>query len=145
MIVDDEPIEIQCRHCKGSGWSPWNHGSYCSICEGSGIGWFDRSRLFTLAHNLAVVGALFASFRAGDNFGFHMGSDETQCTCQWSPGRGEPYRGSTRCEQDAFYDDDWQDLEHELAELADEDPDVAAAADRYDEVVADITRRDEPS
>ena len=53
-----------------------------------------------LAANLAVAGGLCAAFRAGDNFGFHMGADEWQCTCQWSPGCGEPYRGWTRCEQD---------------------------------------------
>ena len=69
--------------------------------------------LLTLAANLAVAGALCAAFRAGDNFGFHMGSDESQCTCQWRPNvHGEPYRGSTRCEQDVLdeqddhYDDD---------------------------------------
>ncbi len=28
----------------------------------------------------------------------------TQCTCQWSPGHGEPYQAATRCEQDAFYE-----------------------------------------
>lgn len=66
----------------------------------------DISPLGTLAHNLSIVGALFASFRAGDSFGFHMGADESQCTCQWSPGHGEPYRGLTRCEQDEVYDPD---------------------------------------
>lgn len=53
----------------------------------------------TLAHNLAMAGGLCASFRAGDNFGFHMGSDESQCTCQWAPGHGMPYAGAPRCEQ----------------------------------------------
>lgn len=61
--------------------------------------------LFILAHNLAVIGALFASFRAGDNFGFHMGADESQCTCQWAPSRGVPYRGMSRCEQEILFDE----------------------------------------
>jgi hypothetical protein len=57
----------------------------------------------TLAANLKVVGFGATLFRAGDNFGFHMGSDESQCTCQWSPNvNGEPYVGSTRCEQDVL-------------------------------------------
>jgi hypothetical protein len=60
----------------------------------------------TLAANLAIAGGLYASFRAGDNFGFHMGSDETQCTCQWSPGHDEPYRGASRCEQELIHEDD---------------------------------------
>jgi hypothetical protein len=59
----------------------------------------------TLGENLRVIGALFASFRAGDNFGFHMGADETQCTCQWSPGSGEPYRQPNRCEQERAVED----------------------------------------
>lgn len=53
----------------------------------------------TLAYNLKWAGALCASFKAGDNFGFHMGEDSSQCTCQWSPGAGVPYVGWTRCEQ----------------------------------------------
>lgn len=71
-----------------------------------------RYMLWCLASNLAIGGALCASFRAGDNFGFHMASEEYgQCTYQWSPNvRGEPYRGSTRCEQDSDDDADeaWQ-------------------------------------
>lgn len=60
-----------------------------------------------LGYNLAIGGALCAAFRAGDNFGFHMGSDDSQCTCQWRPNvNGDPYRGSTRCEQDDRTDDD---------------------------------------
>lgn len=60
--------------------------------------------------NLAVVGGLFASFRAGDNFGFHMGAEESsQCTCQWSPGYGVPYKGATRCEQDELDDREYND------------------------------------
>jgi len=51
-----------------------------------------------LGHNLAVAGFGFAAFRAGDHFGFHMGKDDSQCTCQWTPGRGVPYRGATPCE-----------------------------------------------
>lgn len=62
-----------------------------------------------LASNLEIAGALCASFRAGDNFGFHMGSDESQCTCQWAPGHGTPYKGWTRCEQDPF--DEIEDYE----------------------------------
>jgi hypothetical protein len=66
----------------------------------------ERAWAGRLGRNMAVVGALFAAFRAGDNFGFHMGSDETQCTCQWSPCSGLPYRGSTVCEQEHMYEAD---------------------------------------
>lgn len=60
-----------------------------------------------LGENLKIGGALCASFRAGDNFGFHMGSDDMmQCTCQWSPGCGEPFCMSRRCEQDELYESD---------------------------------------
>lgn len=66
-------------------------------------------RILCLAANLAMAGALCAAFRAGDNFGFHMGSDESQCACQWSPNtHGEAYRGATRCEQEQLDDpEDW--------------------------------------
>ena len=64
------------------------------------------SELATLGSNLAIAGALCAAFRAGDNFGFHMGADESQCTCQWSPNtHGEAYRGATRCEQEEYEDE----------------------------------------
>lgn len=59
----------------------------------------------TLVHNLAVAGFGALMFHAGDNFGFHMGADESQCTCQWAPGRGGPYRAPSWCEQDAADDD----------------------------------------
>lgn len=69
-------------------------------------------RMRTLASNLAIAAFGAAMFKAGDNFGFHMGQEEYgQCTCQWSPNiHGEPYRGSTRCEQDSDDDADeaWQ-------------------------------------
>ena len=66
-----------------------------------------RRWVWTLVHNLAVAGFGATMFRAGDNHGFHMGADEMQCTCQWSPGYGDPYKGATRCEQDEFYEDDF--------------------------------------
>lgn len=67
---------------------------------------FDVSALATLAHNLATAGGMSAMFRAGDNHGFHMGEDSSQCTCQWAPNlHGEAYRGFTRCEQDEADDD----------------------------------------
>lgn len=65
------------------------------------IAW-EVSEYATLAHNLAMIGGLFASFRAGDNFGFHMGADELQCTCQWSPSRGVPFFASKHCENDDY-------------------------------------------
>ena len=90
----------------------------CTTCD-----WYRRvshagadcdmhERLATLAHNLAVAAFGAAMFKAGDNYGFHMGSDESQCTCQWAPGRGEPYRGATRCEQDEIYDESGASLGH---------------------------------
>jgi hypothetical protein len=67
------------------------------------VGW-----LATLVHNLSVAAFGAAMFRAGDNFGFHMGEDQSQCECQWTPGRGEPYRGARRCESDCDdYDYDY--------------------------------------
>lgn len=62
--------------------------------------------MLTLAHNLSVAGFGALMFKAGDNHGFHMGADESQCTCQWAPGRGEPYRPSSRCEQEDDSEDD---------------------------------------
>lgn len=45
--------------------------------------------------NVAVAGALFASFRAGDNYGFTMAWHEKQLgeqsSCQWRPGTGLSY------------------------------------------------------
>lgn len=59
-----------------------------------------------LGENLRIAAFGAVMFKAGDNFGFHMGSDDfSQCTCQWSPGRGEPYRKSNRCEQEEIYDE----------------------------------------
>ena len=73
----------------------WRDHGTNTVIVGWEVGW-----QATLAHNLATIGGLFAAFRAGDNFGFHMGEDQGQCTCQWSPGRGVPYVGVTRCEHD---------------------------------------------
>lgn len=107
---------IYAYECKDCGTARPAHGA----CHGCGVplevdGRITRriARLpadwmITLAHNLAIGCALVASFRAGDNFGFHMGSDRDglgQCTCQWSPGYGEPYRGASRCVEDDEYDD----------------------------------------
>lgn len=79
---------------------------------------YDVSALATLAHNLALAGFGAAMFRAGDNHGFHMGEDSSQCTCQWSPNvDGEPYEGSTRCE---FEDDGLDD--HSDCECTGADP-----------------------
>lgn len=65
-----------------------------------------REAARTLAHNLSVAGFGALMWRSGDNHGFHMGADESQCTCQWAPGRGEPYRPSSRCEQEDDSEDD---------------------------------------
>jgi hypothetical protein len=63
----------------------------------------------TLAENLRIAAFGAAMFKAGDNFGFHMGEDSSQCTCQWTPGRGVPYQGFTRCEQDDATVDEFED------------------------------------
>lgn len=88
---------------------------WCPLCELHAR----LASLVTLAHNLAVAAFGAAMFRAGDNHGFHMGSDESQCTCQWSPNvHGEAYRGSTRCEQDVEDDDYYA----RAADLDDDEP-----------------------
>lgn len=78
---DDDPMAPVCLPVRSRAW-----------------GW-------CLAHNLAVAGFGALMWRSGDNHGFHMGSDESQCTCQWAPGRGEQYRPSSRCEQEEYYDE----------------------------------------
>lgn len=85
----------------GHGYSEPFCSQYCQLCAlNSGL-----ASLRTIARNLRDAAGLCAAFRAGDNFGFHMGSDESQCTCQWSPNtRGEAYVGSTRCEHDVLDD-----------------------------------------
>ena len=95
----------------------WRDHGANAVIVGWEVGWSA-----TLAHNLAVAGFGAAMFRAGDNFGFHMGEDSSQCTCQWSPGRGVPYVGSQRCEHER-YDDDFYDQEpDDPDELDDYDP-----------------------
>src|SRR5687767_2106929 len=54
-FVDVEPVALDCVRCAGSGVIA---ADWCSACGGCGSDWFDRSALFTLAHNLAVAGAL---------------------------------------------------------------------------------------
>lgn len=105
MLVADTTYLYQCTSC-GKGTAPAGSCRHCG-CPSEVDGSYTRrrakpknDRLLTLGHNIAVVGGLFVAFRAGDNFGFHMGEDSSQCTCQWSPGRGLPYAGPTRCESD---------------------------------------------
>lgn len=74
-----------------------------------------------LAANLRIVGALFASFRAGDNYGFHMGEDSSQCDCQWRPGSGEPYRVAERCAYEYQASEDARDERDALSLHASED------------------------
>lgn len=64
-----------------------------------------------LGSNLAVAGALCASFRAGDAHGWSMADHEertgSQDTCAWRPGIGRPYCGSEpcTCPDDSDYSD----------------------------------------
>ncbi len=81
----------------------------CQRIDGQSYVGFDVSALATLVHNVASAAFGAAMFRAGDNYGFHMGEDSSQCTCQWAPGRGVPYGGSTRRDRDNRYDDWNQD------------------------------------
>lgn len=110
--IDEMLVEIECQRCKGDGWP---NDVECGACMGSGVRCFDVTWIARLVNNLAIGAALFLSFRAGDNFGFHMGSESDihQCTCQWSPGDGEPYIGATRCrieeERDEIDEDDEDD------------------------------------
>lgn len=71
----------------------------------------------TLGENLRIAAFGAAMFKAGDNFGFHMSEDSSQCTCQWSPGRGVPYVGPTRCESDC---DDYDYSPHGQSSLDDD-------------------------
>lgn len=99
-----------CAHCRGN-FSKFP-GGFCEWCGNTGEVAEDISPVVTLVHNLVIAGALFVAFRAGDNHGFHMGEDSSQCTCQWSPNvHGEAYKGATRCEQELLYEDDGHDDE----------------------------------
>lgn len=63
-IVDTNPVIEECDYpgCNGTGATG---DVYCPRCDGDWILTFDRSALFTLAHNLSVAGALYAAFRCG--------------------------------------------------------------------------------
>lgn len=92
--------------------------------DGRAIVSFEVGWLATLAHNLSVAGFGALMFRAGDTFGFHMGGDGSsdsleQCTCQWSPGGGEPYRPRSRCEHD---NDDYDYDDHSDCECTGANP-----------------------
>lgn len=85
-IIDTDPVIEDCDHLWCEDGRVGDH--YCSRCGGDGMRTFDRSALFTLAHNLAVAGAM----QKMDGLGAfvvisaeHWGHDE------WSPnveGRG---------------------------------------------------------
>lgn len=111
-----------------------DHETQCAACDAISeaehhlinVPWW-----WTLGHNFAAIGALFASFRAGDNYGFHMGEDSAQCGCQWYPSSGKPYVGATACENDpdpADPDDDSDECQHCDYGCESCDPNVAAAA-----------------
>jgi hypothetical protein len=90
-----------CGTCGGAGERfVYTDRDWCGDCGGAGEVAIDMSPAVTFFFNVSVAAGLFVAFRAGDNFGFHMGSDESQCTCQWSPTRGVPFQPSTRCEQE---------------------------------------------
>ena len=96
-----------CRWCSGTGGT--GDDVTCDRCDGTGETVREVTWIATLAHNLAVAGFGALMFKAGDNFAWHMaGDDFSQCTCQWEPGRGEPYRPSSRCEQEGE-DEDYDD------------------------------------
>lgn len=56
-IVHDDPVVEQCGYCDNG--IQCDH--YCRHCGGDGIDVLDLSALATLAHNLAVAGAMMAA------------------------------------------------------------------------------------
>lgn len=55
---------------------------YCPVCHGDGIALvFDRSCLFTLAHNLAVAGAMQRMY----NLGMFAGLFHDHAVSKWQP------------------------------------------------------------
>lgn len=77
-LIDCDPVIEECDHlwCEdgriGDRW--------CPRCGGDGWKTFDRSALFTLAHNLAVAGGLCASREQAHDL----------WDPKWSPGCGWP-------------------------------------------------------
>ena len=82
-IIDTDPVVDQCGYCDNG----IQGDQYCRYCGGDGVDVFDRSSLFTLAHNLAIAGGLCASWVLGSNHGY-----PDECGWDWRPGCG---RGPT--------------------------------------------------
>jgi hypothetical protein len=82
-VVDDcEPVELDCARCKADGRIG---DMWCSDCGGTGADFFSRSELYTLAHNLAIAGALCESFQLGDQWGAWT-EDPYPDPAPWRPG-----------------------------------------------------------
>lgn len=113
--------------CGTCSYTMREHGRpWCIWCERDLL-----SMATTLARNLSVAGFGALMFKAGDTYGFHMGGDGSydsnaeQCTCQWRPGTGEPYRPRSRCEHDND-DYEYDEPEVELDDLDEYDPPAVA-------------------
>jgi hypothetical protein len=57
-LIDSDPVIEECDATWCDGGTVGDR--YCRTCGGDGFKVFDRSALFTLAHNLATAGALWA-------------------------------------------------------------------------------------
>ncbi len=62
-IIDDDPVVEECRHLWCDGGRVGDQ--YCPTCGGDGYETFDRSRLLTLGHNLAIAGAMQRMYNRG--------------------------------------------------------------------------------
>jgi hypothetical protein len=87
-IIDTDPVIEDCDHL----WCEDGRvgDRYCPRCGGDGMRTFDRSALFTLAHNLAVAGAMQRMFGAGAYAVVRLITN-TSGQLEWSPnaeGRG---------------------------------------------------------
>lgn len=86
IIVDTSPLPFDCMRCNGTGIVA---AEWCMECGGAGCDWFDRSTLMTLAHNLAVAGALCEADANGYVRGYHDGMPGPRDPHpDWRPGCG---------------------------------------------------------
>jgi hypothetical protein len=60
-LIDSDPVIEECDYPKCRGGAVGDQ--WCPRCGGSGYQTFDRSAILTLAHNLAIAGALASRAR----------------------------------------------------------------------------------
>lgn len=97
-FIDTQPVPSDCKRCNGTGMvgRPPSDPDWCMECGGVGCDWLDRSALFTLAHNLAVAGALCAAFDLGGPHRSWVSDriDGYEYDEPWHPGCNRPAGGT---------------------------------------------------